>query len=96
MIEVQESPESEDFQHKKDYFLEITAQGMKGGQRAKCDGCTVIGMRGSNREMPLNDYEIGQDTTEAVDKRHLVIKYLQGKYYIRDLGDGSGTFVKIQ
>ena len=33
----------------------------------------------------------------GIGKRHLVIKYnMDNKsYYIRDLGDGSGTFVKI-
>lgn len=47
MIEVVESPESDDFAQNKDYFLDINAQGMKGGQRGKLDGCTIIGTKGS-------------------------------------------------
>lgn len=33
----------------------------------------------------------------GIGKRHLIIKYNldDKKYYIRDLGDGSGTFVRL-
>lgn len=33
----------------------------------------------------------------GIGKRHMVIKYneIDKKYYLRDLGDGSGTFVRI-
>ena len=91
MIKIEESIESSDPQ----CFLEINAQGMVGGHRQKQDGCTIIGTRGSSpHRQPLNDFDIGSDTSPE-DKRHLVIKYTNLKYYLRDLGDGNGTFVKI-
>ena len=33
----------------------------------------------------------------GIGKRHMVIKYqeLDKKYYLRDLGDGSGTFIRV-
>ena len=33
----------------------------------------------------------------GIGKRHMVIKYqeLDRRYYLRDLGDGSGTFIRI-
>ena len=33
----------------------------------------------------------------GIGKRHMVIKYNQmdKKYYLRDLGDGSGTFIRV-
>jgi len=36
-------------------------------------------------------------STGGIGKRHMVIKYneVDKKYYLRDLGDGSGTFVRI-
>ena len=44
----------------------------------------------------MNDFVISSVDT-GIGKRHMVIKYnMDNKsYYIRDLGDGSGTFVKI-
>jgi hypothetical protein len=57
----------------------------------------------------VNDFVInndGEDNEEkkneimnsgGIGKRHMVIKYqeLDRKYYLRDLGDGSGTFIRI-
>jgi len=39
----------------------------------------------------------GQNSLGGIGKRHMVIKYneLDKKYYLRDLGDGSGTFIRI-
>jgi hypothetical protein len=36
-------------------------------------------------------------TQGGIGKRHMVVKYneIDKKYYLRDLGDGSGTFVRI-
>ena len=38
-----------------------------------------------------------QQVLGGIGKRHMVIKYndVDKKYYLRDLGDGSGTFVRI-
>lgn len=46
-----------------------------------------------------NDFVIGFNTDEddPSSKKHMIIKYSLNdrRYYMRDLGDGSGTFVKI-
>ena len=73
----------------------INAQGLKGGKRGKLDGCCVIGSRGKHSSgLPLNDYEICEDNS-AEDRRFMKINYVDKKYFLRDLGDGNGTFVKI-
>ena len=38
-----------------------------------------------------------QQVVGGIGKRHMVIKYndVDKRYYLRDLGDGSGTFVRI-
>ena len=88
----------EGFDHvDKNVSLLINAQGLEGSLRAKNDGCTIIGSgeHGSNGE-PINDFVIPQDEL-GIGKRHLIIKYNldNGDYYMRDLGDGSGTFVRL-
>ena len=44
----------------------------------------------------FNDFVINSIDT-GIGKRHMVIKYnMDNKsYYLRDLGDGSGTFVRL-
>jgi len=68
-----------------------------GSKRNKSDGCTIIGSQeaSANGEV-FNDFVISQMDT-GIGKRHMVIKYnLDNKqYYLRDLGDGSGTFVRL-
>ena len=51
-------------------------------------------MNGVNEE--VNDFVISNMDT-GIGKRHMVIKYnLDNRsYYLRDLGDGSGTFVRL-
>jgi hypothetical protein len=36
-------------------------------------------------------------TNGGIGKRHMVIKYNEEdmRYYLRDLGDGSGTFIRV-
>jgi hypothetical protein len=38
-----------------------------------------------------------EENEETESKKHMIIKYSLNdrQYYMRDLGDGSGTFVKI-
>ena len=40
---------------------------------------------------------LSYDANSGIGKRHLVIKYSENdrRYYLRDLGDGSGTFVRV-
>ena len=44
----------------------------------------------------MNDFDVGIEDSEE-GKRHMIIKYNMNdkRYYLRDLGEGSGTFVKI-
>lgn len=66
-------------------------------KRGKSDGCTIIGTRGIYDKAPLNDFDIGIEEQGDEGKRHMIIKYnlSDKRYYLRDLGDGNGTFVKI-
>jgi hypothetical protein len=49
----------------------------------------------------INNHPDGENNGGAafggIGKRHMVIKYqeLDKKYYLRDLGDGSGTFIRV-
>ena len=52
-----------------------------------------------NNEEEGSQEEKKSDLTGSggIGKRHMVIKYqeLDRRYYLRDLGDGSGTFIRI-
>lgn len=75
----------------------INAQGLVGSKRNKSDGCTIIGSQDASLSGEVfNDFVISNADT-GIGKRHMVIKYsLDNKsYYLRDLGDGSGTFVRL-
>ena len=45
----------------------------------------------------MNDFVIAQDENDGIGDRHMIIKYYMKdkSYYIRDLGKGSGTFVRL-
>ena len=51
-----------------------------------------IGTNGNSESRVLS-----YDANSGIGKRHLVIKYNENdrRYYLRDLGDGSGTFVRV-
>ena len=73
---------------------------MVGGLRQKQDGCVIIGTRPafSDASKPaLNDFNVGIEESDE-GKRHMIIKYniSDHRYYLQDLGNGSGTFVKIE
>ena len=93
-IEVIEGPDSN-----LGYGMEINAQGLIGSLRSKNDGCTILGsMKQSPKgDIIYNDYVIQQDENEGIGDRHMIIKYNlhDRQYYIRDLGKGSGTFVRL-
>jgi pSer/pThr/pTyr-binding forkhead associated (FHA) protein len=44
-----------------------------------------------------NDIVLNQEDSNEIGKRHFCIKYNKGTtgYYLRDLGDGNGTFVRL-
>lgn len=92
-IEVIEGPEIN-----RGTCLEINACGLVGSRRGKNDGCTILGCQSSNSKGEcLNDFVITQDENEGIGDRHMIIKYNMAdrQYYIRDLGKGSGTFVRL-
>ena len=91
-IEVIEGPETS-----RGKTLNINAQGLIGSARGKNDGCTILGsLKQSVKGDIYNDFVIQQDENEGIGDRHLIIKYNMNdrQYYIRDLGKGSGTFVR--
>ena len=93
MIDVIEGPEVN-----RGTSLEINACGLKGSLRGKNDGCTILGSENAtmNGEY-INDFVIAQDENDGIGDRHMIIKYNMSdkQYYIRDLGKGSGTFVRL-
>lgn len=77
--------------------LKINAQGMIASKRNKKDGCTIFGCVSDNDHGEvLNDFVIPQED-QGIGRRHMMIKFNTDNkmYYIRDLGEGSGTFVKL-
>ena len=92
-IEVIEGPDAN-----RGTALDINAQGLIGSQRNKNDGCTILGsLKQSAKGDVYNDFVIQQDENDGIGDRHLIIKYNMAdrQYYIRDLGKGSGTFVRL-
>ena len=73
--------------------IEIDAAGIVGGSRA--DGITYFGQC-ANSDYIHNDYNFPMDEL-GVGKRHMMIKYndTNNKYYLKDLADGTGTFIKL-
>lgn len=75
-----------------DSVLEINPGGLKDSFRSKYDGRTFIG---SHSEAD-NDYIIEEEQF-GMGARHFVIIYRPElkKYFVKDLGQGTGTFVRI-
>jgi pSer/pThr/pTyr-binding forkhead associated (FHA) protein len=64
--------------------------------RQKRDGCVLVGSD-SAQETLQNDIVIPDDGESGLGRRHFIIKYSPDhmSYYLRDLGDGNGTFVRL-
>jgi hypothetical protein len=81
----------------KNTILTINACGLIGSLRNNNDGCTIIGSKekGPNGEI-YNDFVISS-LDAGIGKKHMIIKYNIDKksYHLRDLGDGSGTFIRL-
>lgn len=71
--------------------LRINAYGLEGSLRGKRDGVTYIGSDPSEG----NDFAIPKDI--SLGRKHLMIRFnaSTSKYYLKDLGEGTGTFVRI-
>ena len=83
-----------------DTEIKINPLGLADGGRKKQDGITYIGcqkyiLAGKNAEQQLYNDILLNDA--SVGDQHCMIKYdqTQKKYFLKDLGEGSGTFVKI-
>lgn len=80
--------------------FKITAAGLVEGGRGKKDGITFIGAQkyiispGLNEQQLFNDILLNDAT---VGDQHCMIKYDPSlrKYLLKDLGEGSGTFLRI-
>jgi pSer/pThr/pTyr-binding forkhead associated (FHA) protein len=77
--------------------IAITGLGLEGSTRGKSDGHTYVGsvLAEPSGEV-INDLVLSQE--EGIGRRHFVIKYspAETKYFLRDLGEGSGTFARVQ
>ena len=73
--------------------INIDARGIMGNVRH--DGITYFGQSLSS-EFINNDFNFPEDEN-GVGKRHLLIKFNEktSQYILRDLSDGTGTFIKI-
>lgn len=76
--------------------LQITGRGLEGSARGKFDGRIFVGSGSPEAGQAFNDYVLPQE--EGIGSKHFMFKYnpLTLKYFLRDLGDGSGTFVRIK
>jgi pSer/pThr/pTyr-binding forkhead associated (FHA) protein len=79
---------------------EINAQGLIGGLgRGRKDGQVLIGSKEYDDDMdePYNDIVLNHQENNEIGERHFLIKYNRETtgYYLRDLGDGNGTFVRL-
>eukprot|EP00826_Nyctotherus_ovalis_P056977 TRINITY_DN777_c0_g2_i18.p1 TRINITY_DN777_c0_g2~~TRINITY_DN777_c0_g2_i18.p1 ORF type:complete len:210 (-),score=40.55 TRINITY_DN777_c0_g2_i18:313-915(-) len=94
VLEVLESPTLA-----KGTAFEINAAGYTHSKRNANDGFTYMGTaeHGDNSEEPPNDIVISTDEI-GMGTTHLVIQYKPETkgYFIRDYGQGTGTFVKIE
>lgn len=77
-------------------ILKISATGLEDSKRNKSDFKTFIGNRLTDNGEIINDFVIPEDS-EGMGRQHLLINFniSTSKYYISDLGDGTGTFAKI-
>ena len=87
LLEVQDSPSL-----RAGKCFVITPSGLRQSNRQMGDGRTIVGTEPTNCDIVLSpeDKDIG--------KMHFVIEYNQANecFYIKDLGEGNGTFMKIE
>lgn len=87
----------EGFAVRKGDQYNINACGCVESLRKRNDGCTVFGNVLNNEKGEVINDVVIPAIDDGIGKRHMVIKYRldDRSYYLRDLGDGSGTFVRI-
>lgn len=77
--------------------LRIDPAGLENSLRNKRDGLTFIGSLEKQGDDSINDFIIPTEE-QGIGKRHLVIRYnpVKRSYAIKDLGEGTGTFAKLE
>jgi hypothetical protein len=77
-------------------LLSISPSGLENSKRNSNDFKVFVGSKAIENGLILNDFVI-DELSKGLGSRHFVIKYVlhKQKYFISDLGEGSGTFVKI-
>lgn len=77
-------------------ILHITSLGMEDSKRGKTDCKTYIGSQGLDNGEIINDFVVDERAL-GMGRQHLVIKFHSSdcKYWISDLGDGTGTFARV-
>ena len=90
-LEVLESPSV-----KLGTIITINPSGLEGSKREVNDGRSFFGTYVGNDQYQINDYTFPMEE-QGFGKRHFVIEYNNDKdaYYLKDLGDGTGTFIRI-
>lgn len=77
-------------------IIAITALGIEGSTRGKNDGKVYLGTGSQEAGKAINDLVLPQE--EGLGRRHFMFRYNPSmlSYFIKDLGDGSGTFVRVK
>jgi len=76
--------------------IKITPRGMEGSLRQRNDHCTYFGSVSREDDQVVNDYVVQED--ETMGRKHFVVifKPEANRYYVKDLGEGSGTFLSVE
>jgi len=92
LLEILESPTIP-----KGTSFSINACGYENSERKMSDGCVYLGTAGNKGDDQIINDIIIPSEEQGMGGRHLVIKYsIETKeYFIKDLGEGTGTFVRI-
>ena len=81
---------------------EINPQGLSTSNRNIKDGCVYAGSLEKQGRVFINDIVL-PEKEKGIGKRHFLIKHDKGNehkehtsYYLKDLGEGMGTFIRIE
>ena len=77
-------------------IIVIKPEGMEGSKRNSKDGRIFFGTYSGTDQYQINDYTFPTEE-RGMGKRHFSIEYnlVTENYFLKDLGDGTGTFIKI-
>ncbi|CAG9318054.1 unnamed protein product [Blepharisma stoltei] len=75
---------------------EIYPMGLKGSSRRIQDGCVYAGTLRFENNIIINDIILSENE-KGVGKKHFLIQFdkYQKNYFLKDLGDGMGTFIRL-